>query len=415
MESATLHVTTANIAAKNYTFRATSSVVKFPGFMALYIEGRDNGNGREEDERQALPKLSKGEALRLLELIPEQHFTEPPPRYNQATLVKALEEKGIGRPSTYATIISTIQDREYVRLEDRKFAPTELGFTVTDLLVKHFPDVMDVEFTAGVETKLDDIAEGCLDWVQVLSEFWEPFRGALEEARAGMETVKKPPQETGEKCPDCGRPLVIRESKYGQFLGCSGYPNCKNVVSKNLGEPCPVPGCGGKLVEAKPGSLRYRCSNHPTCSFVSRGNGEPTENGESAQAETGQTCPKCGRPLVRRVSRYGEFLGCSGYPKCKTAMPIPNAVRVKCPMEGCDGEIVERRSKKGKVFYGCSRYPACTFVSWDKPVDRRCPECNSLLVEERRNGKVQAVKCMGKQCGYREEQTEAADEEAPAS
>jgi len=310
MESATLHVTTANIAAKNYTFRVTSSVVKFPGFMTIYTEGIDNGG--EEDERQVLPKLSKGEALRLLELIPEQHFTEPPPRYNQATLVKALEEKGIGRPSTYAAIISTIQDRKYVLLEDRKFAPTELGFTVTDLLVKHFPDVMDVEFTAGVETKLDDIEEGNLDWVRVLGEFWEPFSVSLEEARANMEKVKKPPQESGELCPNCGRPLVIRESRYGQFLGCSGYPKCKTIVS------------------------------------------------------------------------------------------VPRSAGVKCPVEGCDGEIVERRSKRGKVFYGCSRYPKCDFVSWDKPVDRRCPECNSMLVERQWRGRPQGVKCMNEQCRYKE-------------
>ncbi|HUV04840.1 MAG TPA: type I DNA topoisomerase [Armatimonadota bacterium] len=418
MESATLHITTANIAAENYTFRATSSVVKFPGFMTLYIEGIDNGG--EEDERQVLPELSKGEALRLLELIPKQHFTEPPPRYTQATLVKALEEKGIGRPSTYAAIISTIQDRKYARLDDRKFMPTELGFTVTDLLVKHFPDVMDVEFTAGVETKLDDIEEGDLDWVKVLSEFWEPFHASLEDAQANMETVKKPPQETGEMCPDCGRPLVIRESKYGQFLGCSGYPDCKKVVSKNLGESCPVPGCSGRLVEAKSGSPRYRCSNYPVCGYVTRAKAGPFAENEKAQTvqpgtETDQTCPKCGRPLVLRMGKYGEFLGCSGYPKCRTIVNVRKSVGVACPVEGCDGEIVERRSKKGRTFYGCSRYPQCKFASWDKPLDRRCPRCGSLLVEERRNGRVQAVKCIGRQCMYREEQTEEADGEALAS
>jgi len=417
MESATLRVTTVDIAAKSYTFRATSSVVEFPGFMALYTEGRDNGNGREEDEEQVLPKLSKDEVLRLLGLAPKQHFTEPPPRYTQATLVKALEENGIGRPSTYAAIISTIQDRRYVALKERRFVPTELGFTVTDLLVKHFPDVMDVTFTAGMETRLDGIEEGDLAWVQVLDDFWGPFRESLESAKVNMEKVRLAPKESGEMCPNCGKPLVIRESRYGQFLGCSGYPKCKTVVSKALGDACPVPGCGGQLVEARPGSGRYRCSNYPNCGFVSRGKVEPSaesENGEEsrAEAETDQTCPKCGKPLVRRRGKYGEFLGCSGYPKCRTIVNVPNHVGVKCPVEGCDGEVMEKRSKKGAIFYGCSRYPECKFVSWDKPLDRRCPKCGSMLAEKMWRGKPQGVKCTNEQCDYKEspveEQAEAA-------
>ena len=413
MESAVLDVVKVDIAAKNYTFRATGSTVKFPGFTVLYTEGRDNA--REEDEDQALPKLSAGEVLRLLELVPKQHFTEPPPRYSQATLVKTLEEKGIGRPSTYAAIISTIQDRKYVVLNDRRFAPTELGFTVTDLLVKHFPDVMDVAFTAGMETKLDDVEEGDLDWVDVLTDFWGPFKGSLEEAQQKMENMKKPPVESGEMCPNCGRPLVIRESKYGQFLGCSGYPKCKTVASKELGEACPVPGCGGRMVQVKPGSSMYRCSNHPTCSFVSRSNGEPAagaEEGKPAETsqETDQKCPKCGKPLVRRHGKYGEFLGCSGYPKCRTIVNVTNHVGVKCPVEGCDGEVVEKRSKKGAIFYGCNRYPDCKFVSWDKPLDRRCPECNSMLVEKHWRGRPQGVKCTLEECNYKEAPAEAKEE-----
>ncbi|MDI6829309.1 MAG: type I DNA topoisomerase, partial [Armatimonadota bacterium] len=246
MESAVLNVTTVDISAKNYLFRANGSVVKFPGFTILYTEGKDNGKNEEED--QALPKLAKDENLRLVELIPKQHFTEPPPRYTEATLVKALEEKGIGRPSTYATIISTIQERKYVVLEDKKFVPTELGCIVNDLLVKHFPDILDVEFTASVEEKLDEIEEGKLDWISVLNEFWVPFEHVLEDARKNMEKVEIFPKETGELCPSCGRPLVIRESKLGQFLACSGYPTCKTVVSKTAGEQCPVPGCGGTIV-----------------------------------------------------------------------------------------------------------------------------------------------------------------------
>ena len=264
METWLVKLTTADIQAKDYLFRATSTITLFPGFTILYTEGTDNGNGNDKDEgeNQQLPELAKDEVLRLLGLMPKQHFTQPPPRYNRATLVKALEEKGIGRPSTYAAIISTIQDREYVVLDDRKFMPTELGCVVTDLLVKHFPEVMDVEFTAGMETKLDDIEEGDLGWVKVLSEFWGPFNATLEEAKTTMESVKKPAVETGEPCPNCGKPLVIREGRFGPFVSCSGYPKCKTIVRKELGDACPMPGCGGQLVEDQPGSRNYRCSNY---------------------------------------------------------------------------------------------------------------------------------------------------------
>ncbi len=342
--------------------------------------------------------------------------------------MKTLEEKGIGRPSTYAAIISTIQGRKYVVLEQRRFVPTELGFTVTDLLVKHFPDVMDVAFTAGMETKLDDIEEGDLDWVDVLTDFWGPFKGSLEEAQQRMENMKKPPVETGEMCPNCGRPLVIRESKYGQFLGCSGYPKCKTVASKKLGEACPVPGCGGQMVEVKPGSSRYRCSNHPTCSFVSRSNGEPAadaEEGKLAETsqETDQKCPKCGKPLVRRRGKYGEFLGCSGYPKCKTIVSLgkqegaegaaseksaPQEI-MPCPVEGCGGMIVRKKSRYGD-FYACNRYPKCKHSLGGMPLDRKCPECGSMLVEKHWRGRPQGVKCSSEDCGYKEASAEAKEE-----
>jgi len=405
MQSAVLDVTTVDISAGNYTFRASGSVVKFPGFTVLYTEGKDNGNGKDESEEQTLPALSKDEILRLLELIPKQHFTEPPPRYTEATLVKALEERGIGRPSTYASIISTIQERKYVYLEDRKFRPTELGKTVTDLLVKHFPDIMDVEFTAGVETKLDRIEEGDLEWVGVISEFWSQFNQELLEATEKMEKVKKAPIETSETCPNCGRPLVIRDSKLGQFLGCSGYPECKTVVSKGLGEPCPVPGCGGTLVEEKPGSKNLRCSNYPNCTYVSRKNG----NGDVPEPEiTDQLCPKCGKPLVRRTGKYGEFLGCSGYPKCRMIVNIPKegdnqaeSEGIPCLREGCTGKIVQKFSRRGP-FYGCSRYPDCNYILPGKPLDRKCPKCGSLLVQKEWRGIPQGIKCVNESCDYKE-------------
>lgn len=319
MEPALLDVVTVDIRAQNYTFRATGSTLKFPGFTILYTEGKDNGE-EEEIEEQTIPDLSKDETLRLLELIPKQHFTEPPPRYTEATLVKALEEKGIGRPSTYATIISTIQDRKYVALKDRKFYPTKLGKLVNDLLVKHFPDIMDVTFTAGVETKLDEIEEGRIKRVDVLEDFWRQFERRLQDAECNIERVKIEPEATGETCPNCGRPLVVREGRSGEFVGCSGYPDC------------------------------------------------------------------------RYIAKYQKEIG------------------VECPREGCDGHVVEKKSKKGRVFYGCDQYPKCNFVSWDKPLGRSCPECGSMLVEKKWRGRVTGIRCSNQHCKYREplvEQPEA--------
>ena len=363
--------------------------------------------------------------MNLLGLTPKQHFTEPPPRYNQSTLVKALEEKGIGRPSTYASIISTIQDRKYVLLEDRKFKPTELGFTVTDLLVKHFPDVMDVEFTAGMETKLDDVEEGELDWVKVMSEFWGPFDASLAEAREKMEKVKKPALETSETCPECGKPMVIREGRFGPFLSCSGFPKCKTIVSKGLGEPCPMPGCGGTMVEAGP--RRLKCSNAPACEYTSRSNGESAEeNGGAPSGEvTDQVCPKCGKPLVKRQGRYGEFLGCSGYPKCRHIVNLkkqegaegepaekaaPEEI-MPCPADGCDGTIVRKKSRYGD-FYACNRYPKCKYALPGKPLDRKCPRCGSLLAEKQYRGRSQGVVCISGTCDYKE--SAQAEEKAEA-
>lgn len=326
MASAVMSVVTVDIAANNYTFRAVGSTVKFAGFTVLYTEGKDSGNGKEkeDDDEQLLPRLAKDELLRFYEVLPKQHFTEPPPRYTEATLVKALEERGIGRPSTYATIISTIQDRKYVVLEEKKFKPADLGFTVTDLLVKHFPDIMNVEFTAGVEDKLDIVEDGGLSWVALMHEFWGPFQKSLEDAKEHMESVKVPPKETGEMCPNCGKPLVVRESRFGEFVGCSGYPECKTIISQ------------------------------------------------------------------------------------------PKSLGVKCPKDGCEGEIIEKRSKRGKVFYGCNKYPECDFVSWDKPLDRHCPKCNSVLVEKKWFGKSQGIKCISEACDYKESMKAEKKEEASA-
>jgi len=326
MAPAVFDVVTVDIKAGDMTFRATGSTVKFQGFMKVYTEGKDDAKLVADEEMPPLPELSQGQILDMRKLTPQQHFTEPPPRYTEATLVRALEEKGIGRPSTYATIISTIQDRKYVELIERKFHPTELGFIVTDQLVKHFPEIMDVEFTAGIETKLDNVEEGSLDWVKLLSDFYGPFEKDLEEAQEKMERVKMEPKESDVVCPNCGKKMLIREG------------------------------------------------------------------------------------------RFGEFLGCAGYPECKTTMPITKPVDVKCPL-CAEGDIVEKKSKKGKIFYGCNRYPECTFVSWDKPTNKHCPKCNGLLGERRFRGKLSGYRCTNPDCDYVQARGKAqeGDQEAEAA
>ena len=307
MASAVLDTLAVDITAGPYLFRATGSRVKFPGFLRVYLEGRDNG---EEDAAEGwLPDVQQSERLRLLGLDPAQHFTQPPPRYTEATLVRALEERGIGRPSTYAPIIETIKQRGYVEVEDRRMYPTELGALVNSLLVEHFPTVVDVDFTAHMEEDLDKVEEGQEDWVRLLHEFYGPFAEVLHKAEQNIEEVEIAPEE--------------------------------------IGEPC----------------------------------------------------PRCGRPLVKRRGRFGQFIACSGYPACSYTRPV--GIGVRCPLDG--GEIVERRTRKGRMFYGCANYPACTFTSWDRPTGRSCPICGQMLVSKRARRDAQAtVLCSNKTCGYKE-------------
>ena len=365
MNPAVLDVTTIDISAEKYLFRATGSVLKFDGFMRLYLEGRDDNSteATRDDEADAiLPVLEIGEQLDLRKLTPKQHYTQPPPRYTEATLVKALEEKEIGRPSTYAAIISTIQDREYVVKEKRRFQPTDMGKLVNQLLIRGFPDILDTQFTAKLENQLDEIAEGKSDWVGVLSAFYKPFTHALEAAPDVMyEARKDMEEESDEVCDKCSGKMVIKWGRYGRFLGCSNYPECRNI--KRLTE------------EEEP----------------------PPE-----EEPTDETCDKCGSPMVIKTSRAGaKFLACTGYPKCKNAKPIN--IGVDCPQANCEGYIGERRSKRGKVFYGCSNYPKCDFVSWDKPVNTECPECQApFLVEKITKTKGRYLACNDKECGYKE-------------
>lgn len=364
MESALYDVTTVDIPVLNLLFRATGRVMRFDGYMVLYIEGRDEEP--EEEEGRRLPDLAQGDRLDLLGLLPGQHFTEPPPRYTEATLVKAMEERGIGRPSTYAQIISTIQDRSYVTLEEKRFRPTDLGCVVTDQLVRHFPKILNVDFTAEVEQELDDIASGERDWVQVLNEFYGPFVEALSAAEEQMERVKPQAEPSDEICPECGSPMLIRTGRSGRFLGCSAFPRCKKTM------PLPEENA-------------------------------PAENGNGAAAteEPQPDCPKCGKPMQRRQGRFGEFFGCTGYPECKTIVDPkrggPKETGIPCPT-GCGGEVQEKRSRRGIVFYGCGRYPDCTFTTWDKPTDQKCETCGYPMGERNYRGRNLGMRCCNEAC-----------------
>ena len=375
MNPAVFDVTTADIDANGYTFRATGSVQKFDGFMRIYTEGKDSDE-QEDEEKAPLPPLDKGQILDLISLIPKQHFTEPPPRYTEATLVKAMSDTGIGRPSTYASFIATLLDREYVTLEEKKFRPTDLGVIVCDLLVKHFPTIMDIRFTAGMETRLDEVEEGEADKVKVLRDFYDPFDKAIAVAHETMERVKPEQVESDVDCPNCGRKMMVRQSKLGQFLGCSGYPKCKTILNVD---------------------------------------GSPVEKPEKAQpVVSDQKCPKCGKPLVEREGRLGKFLGCSGYPRCKTIVNIPGQegaggsngaaanvnIGIKCPKDG--GELVAKKTRYGPV-YLCSNEPACDFKSWSRPLDQPCPNCGWPLGEVAYKGRVTGkLKCTNSDCGYEE-------------
>jgi len=343
-------------------FRASGTVIRFNGFMALYTESKDNG---VEEEGEILPALKEGEPLTLHTLQPRQHFTQPPPRYTEATLVKALEEKGIGRPSTYATILATIQDRKYVHKTEGKFSSTELGVVVNDLLVERFSELIDVDFTAKMEDELDRIEDGKMGWVKVVKDFYDPFEKNLTEATNIVGKVKPKDIPTEEKCEKCGLPMVIRWGRHGRFLACSGFPQCKNTK--------PIPADG-------------------------------TEQGmrstENVSQLTEEKCENCGSPMVIRSGRYGKFLACSQYPECKNTKPI--ATGVKCPLDG--GDIVGRRSKKGKQFWSCNNFPQCTFATWYKPVQKRCPRCGAeFLVEKRDRAQTIYHICLKKGCGYKEE------------
>ena len=331
-----------------YNFKAKGEVVKFDGFLAVY----PNGNG----EKEVLPKAREGETLKLLGLESKQKFTEPPPRYTEGTLVKELESRGIGRPSTYAPIIATLQDRTYVVKDKGKFIPTELGMYVTDFLVKFFTDLMDYKFTAHMEEELDQIEDGSQNWVDSLREYYALLEKDL---KVGQETegIKRTGIPIDEKCPKCGRPLTIKDGRFGRFKSCSGYPECRyreSLVKKE-----------SKLLDEK--------------------------------------CPKCGSNLVQKFGKFGPFVACSNYPKCKYIKKESVETGIGCPVAACGGKILRRKTRRGKIFYGCSNYPKCTFATWDEPVNKPCPACGQkFLLKKRVMRGAPYLHCWNETCAFKE-------------
>ncbi len=360
MQPAVYDQTTFNIKAGIYDLRATGSVIKFAGFTAVYSEGRDESHvTEEEDQEGVMPLLQEGEKLKLLELIPAQHFTQAPPRYTEASLVKELEEKGVGRPSTYATILSTIQDKKYAVKDAGKFSPTSLGRMVNDLLVESFPEILNVQFTAKMEEELDEVEEGKREWVETISDFYVPFQKTLKQAKIKMKDIKRQEIKTEFTCEKCSAPMVVKWGRHGEFLACSAYPDCKSTKEITRNDE-------GKYEIVK-------------------------------EQKVDEKCDKCGSLMLMKRGRFGVFLACSSYPACKSTKAI--SIGVNCPT--CGSALSERRSKRGKIFYGCTAYPKCTFALWDKPVNEACPQCGSkyLLVKySKKDG--ESHRCPNKDCGY---------------
>ena len=349
MKDAEIETTSATIASGTpYRFRATGSIVDKPGFMSVY---------QTDMKENLLPPLEEKDALEAKSIDPKRHFTEPPPRYSEATLVKALEERGIGRPSTYAPTISTVIDRGYVEKDERRLKPTELALLVNDLLVEHFASIVDYDFTANMENTLDDIAEGTQAWVPVISSFYGPFHENLDVKEKELSKKGLTETETDEKCEKCGKPMIIKFGRFGKFYACSGYPECKTT---------------------KPYDEKDKAAQ------------------DAAQEQAaGEVCETCGAPMMVKRGRFGAFLSCSKYPDCKFTKQIKKLTGAKCPK--CkEGDVIEKRSRKGRNFYACSRYPDCDFAMWSKPTGEVCPKCKELLVF----AKDHKIACSNKECDF---------------
>ncbi|MBI4040365.1 MAG: type I DNA topoisomerase [Deltaproteobacteria bacterium] len=355
---------------RQYQFKAHGNILKFPGFLAVYQQdqeetqkGKEDDNGADDvqDQDRLLPELAEKETLNFEKLTPYQHFTEPPPRYSEASLVKALEENGIGRPSTYASIMGAIQNRDYVVKQEGRFFPTDLGKLVADLLIESFPKIMDIAFTAGMEEKLDEVEEGKVNWVEMLKTFYAPFEKNLKLAKKEMRNVKGEETKTDYTCEKCNAPMVIKWGRHGKFLACSAYPECKNTKEISISQD------GGVTVQPK--------------------------------ETTDEKCENCQSPMAVKQGRFGKFLACSAYPECKTTKPFH--IGIGCPQPECGGNLVEKRTRSKKIFYGCSKYPNCQFATWYKPIQKPCTQCGApFLVLKITKSRGQEYVCIRPNCEY---------------
>ena len=446
MTAAIFDQTTIDIKAGRFMFRATGSVQKFDGFLKVYQEGRDEkpADAEDDDEEKNLPQVEKGEQLKLNKITPEQHFTEPPPRYTEATLVKVLEEKGIGRPSTYASIMTTIQDREYVEKLEGRFYPTGLGTTVNDLLVQNFKDLFNPTYTARMEENLDEIEEGKLNWRDALRNFYDKFSKDVSEATEAIKNVKQQAIPTDEICENCGTGMVIKFGRFGQFLACGNYPECKTTrevstskskVQAQNGDAatqgdgdaegkseaedvakCELCGRDMALKRGRFGAF-YGCTGYPECKNIRKIDKKSGATMTVAPpVELDENCPKDGAKLVIRQGRFGEFTSCSNYPKCDYIKR--QTIGIACPK--CkDGEIAVKKSKRGKIFYSCTNYPKCDAVFWDKPVQEPCPNCKAPFLLEKTTKKEGTFRyCQTEGCDYKiavNDLTQNSDAESKAS
>jgi DNA topoisomerase-1 len=371
MKQALIDTLSIGIRAGAYLFTTAGSNVKFPGFMAVYMSVDDEIKTAKEKKKGQLPALSEGMQLQLQKLNPKQHFTMPPPRFSEASLVKELEENGIGRPSTYAAILSTIRTKKYVDLEKRYFRPSELGMLVNDLLVGSFDDIFNVTFTARMETFLDQIEASEVGLKDVMERFYSHFKEEIDAAKEGMTSLKGVGFSTDLTCPQCQNELRIKVGRNGHFLACNGYPECTYSRDYTRDEK-------GKI--------------------------HPVELEEDELSD--RVCEKCGKPMVIKPGRFGKFFACTGYPECKSTFSVNSVAPgketgVDCPEKNCDGKVVEKQSKRGKIFYGCSKYPDCNFATWDKPVKKTCPVCDAVfLVEKSTKKKGSFLACLTEGCGY---------------
>ena len=376
MIHATLDTVSVNLSADddNY-FRANGSTLVHPGFMAVYQEGADDVKAGDDDEKM-LPPLEEGKTVKLLKIKPDQHFTEPPPRYSEASLVKSLEEHGIGRPSTYASIISTLQHREYVEMDKKRFIPTDVGRIVNKFLTEHFTKYVDYDFTARMEDDLDAISRGEQDWVPVMKNFWQPFKDLVDDKEKNVDRKDVTHEAIDEKCPECGGDLAIRLGRRGRFIGCNNYPEC---------------------------------------SYTRNVNDEDDEKDQEAIA--GRKCPECKSDLLIRHGKYGKFIGCSGYPDCRYIEPLekPEDTGVVCP-ECKKGNMLKRKSRRGKIFFSCEHYPTCKYAVWNEPIDEACPDCGFPMLTKKVTKRRGAEKvCPQQECNFVASMDEEDDEEQAAS